>query len=104
MSSRRCRYRDYIGIQFQTFVDQRRKPIAIVVCRQIADVDRPSRYIAEVLQALEKPVKSRRPCLQVSRIKRQKTEPWDSLRFLPLANARRGKQKEQGKYCNARRH
>src|SRR5258705_11896688 len=94
------RHSDDVRFETQTFVDQGGKPISVIVCGEIADVDVASMHISEVLQAMKKSVKSWRPSLQRARIERQEAEPRDFLELLSFASPWRGKRRGEETACH----
>src|SRR6185295_809417 len=65
------------GVVSQTLVDQGRKPVPVVVRREVADRDVAAVHVAEVLKALKEPVESGRARLQRARIEGQEAEAGD---------------------------
>ena len=79
-----CRGRDDIGLQAKAFRSQGRKLLAATGCREIIDSNRLAIHIAQVSQALEKAVKSRR--LRAKCIEREKAQPRYFLRLCARRN------------------
>src|SRR3954462_4109045 len=85
MGSGSGRHRNHVRPEARAFINEARKAVAVVVGREVSDLDIAPISIPEVLQAFEKPVEARGPRPQAAGVERQKAEPRGRTSLLGLS-------------------
>src|SRR5262249_18393151 len=79
------------GLRLKHSSNQHGKPIAVIICGKVADLDVACVHVSEVLKTLEESIKSRRSRPQGTRIERKKAESRNPLLLRPCRDRPRGR-------------